>query len=91
MSDRDTRLIGAKLEAAFNRYSLAVLSGQEPSPDLFIESLAAEGLRLGLTSPASAISAPGERRVAERRANYEPVGLGRRGPGLLGRRLRGLP
>ena len=86
MSNQD-RLIEAKVEAAFDRYNRAVMSGQEPTPELFIESLEAEGLRLTPSAQPTYRMGTVDRRVAERRrsgASRQPVGS------LLTRRLKGL-
>ena len=88
MSDRDSGLLEAKVEAAFDRYTRAVLSGLDPTPALFIDSLEAEGLRLSYSAPSPYANGAGDRRVAERRAASIPVG--RRADGLLSGRLRGL-
>lgn len=44
-----------RLEAAFERYNLAALSGVEPTIALFIEALGAEGLRLSLKAEEASV------------------------------------
>jgi hypothetical protein len=86
VSNQD-RLIEARVEAAFDRYNRAVMSGVEPTPGLFIEALEAEGLRLLPASQPSYRMGTVERRVAERRrsgGSRQPVAS------LLTRRLKGL-
>ena len=86
MSNRD-RLIEARVEAAFDRYNRAVLSGLEPTPALFLESLEAEGLRLMSAAQPTYRMGTVDRRVAERRrsgSSRQPVAS------LLARRLKGL-
>jgi hypothetical protein len=47
-------LIQARLEAAFDRFNRAVISGMEPTPALFLDALQAEGLELSLAAPVAA-------------------------------------
>jgi len=49
VSEHDPRPIEARLEAAFDRFNRAAITGMEPTPALFMEALEAEGLRLSLT------------------------------------------
>lgn len=51
MSEHDPRPIEARLEAAFDRFNRAAITGMEPTPVLFIEALEAEGLSVSLTVP----------------------------------------
>jgi hypothetical protein len=90
VNDRDARLIEVKLEAAFDRYSRAVLSGLEPTPALFIESLEAESLSLSLSMPVVVETAPNDLRTSGRPTRAASVSLGRRAEGLLAQRVRGL-
>ena len=85
--NKQDRLIEARVEAAFDRYNRAVMSGVEPTPELFIESLEAEGLRLLPAAQPTYRMGTVDRRVAERRrsgSSRQPVA------GLLSRRLKGL-
>ncbi len=86
MKDRDRRVIEAKLEAAFDRYSSAVLSGTEPTSALLIESLQSEGLNLSL-SRASA-SAPDDRRATREEDRIGSMAFGRRAGDLLAQRIK---
>jgi hypothetical protein len=84
---RPDQLIEERVQAAFDRYNRAVLSGVEPTPELFIESLEAEGLRLLPAAQPVYRMGTVDRRVAERRrsgGSRQPVGS------LLTRRLKGL-
>ena len=86
MSNQD-RHLEDRVQAAFDRYNRAVLSGLEPTPALFIEALESEGLRLLPAAQPTYRMGTVDRRVAERRrsgGSRQPVGS------LLTRRLKGL-
>jgi hypothetical protein len=91
VSEVEARLIEVRLEAAFDRYNRAAISGVEPTLELFVEALRAEGLALSLA--ATRTSAPTARagNKPEKRARAGSVPVGRRLEGVLARRVRGLP
>ena len=84
-------MIEAKLEAAFDRYSLAVLSGTEPTSGLFIESLQSEGLILSLSLSRASASAPDDRRATRQEDRIGPMAFGRRAADLLAQRIKDRP
>jgi hypothetical protein len=90
MSQRTDPTIEVKLEAAFDRYNRAVITGMEPTPALFMEALEAEGLSLSLMGPESADATSARRRASDRSARPTTLPVGRRAQGLLARRVRGL-
>ncbi len=75
------------MEAAFDRYNRAILSNVEPTVDLFIESLEAEGLRLLVERRRGPSHSQGPAPHVEDRRR--PVAAGRSG-GLTSRQVRGL-
>ena len=90
MSDRDPRVIEAKLEAAFDRYTRAVMSGLEPTPALFIEALENEGLSLSISAAGTLDTAPEDGRGTQRPGRTKSIPIRRRAEGLLSRHVKGL-
>lgn len=90
VSDRDPRVIEVKLEAAFDRYTRAVMSGLEPTPALFIESLETEGLSLSLSLTGAVATAADDSRDSERPKRAKSIPIRRRAEGLLSRHVKGL-
>ena len=88
MKERDARLIEAKVEAAFDRYNRAVLSGLEPTPGRFVDSLEAEGLSLSISSATAVQKAPEQTRSAGWQVRGASTFFGRRAGDLVERRIR---
>lgn len=89
MRDRAARLIQAKLEATFERYSGEVLAGGQATPERFIEALEAEGLSLSIADTEAVGAGTGDRRMGgagtgDRRT--ESVGVGIAGMATFDRR-----
>ena len=90
MTRRDAAQIEAGVEAAFDRYNRAVLSGVEPTAARFIESLEAEGLSLSLSRHRADETEPVQRRTADQPSRNGALPVGRRAAGRLAARLKGL-
>lgn len=71
------------MEAAFDRYSRAILSGVEPTAGLFIESLEAEGISLSLEPRRGPSRNRGPEAGVDDRPDPVPAGL-------VSRQIRGL-
>jgi len=89
VNEVEARLIRTRLEAAFDRYNRAAISGVEPTLELFVEALQAEGLALSATKTTAPMARAGNK--SEKKARAGSVRVGRRLEGVLARRVRGLP
>jgi hypothetical protein len=93
MTGRDQRSLEDRLQAAFDRYNRAVMSGLDPALSTFIEALEAEGLRLDVAgheaAEASQTRAPVPQAGSSDRRSL--MRFGRRAGDRLPDRVRGLP
>ena len=91
MNEIEARLIEVRLEAAFDRYNRAAMAGIEPTLELFVEALEAEGLALSLAASEPGASTAPAGDVSEEPVRAGSIPVGRRLESLLARRVRGLP
>ena len=91
LSDHDPRPIEARLEAAFDRFNRAAITGMEPTPVLFIEALEAEGLHLSLAVPETlGVTTPEAAGAVGPKRTKAAAPAGRRADGLVPGRVRAL-
>ena len=88
MSEHDPRPIEARLESAFDRFNRAAISGMEPTPQLFMEALEAEGLQLALLIPEALGATSAQPLESGKPAPKDPAPVGRRAGRLVPRRAR---